>query len=238
MSVSARDLSEIKKETRRIETLLSEWCLDGEVKYLGKWADAYAEKKAEFVGMPKNHDQYVPLQILTRSKVIQGFYESLQETIKKITPPFQKFEFSLVKYSDIDRLVEEDLDKLTRPSKEILVDNPEQRACKEIKDITNMIECSLSEYISKEEIDLLRNVCLDYAEKRAKKFNLIRGSNVYHYLHAFVRHELMSEVEEFVLGFSDGDLDKCSELAHNFLEHNDLDVVLNGAEKIFGKKSK
>lgn len=236
MSVSARDLSEIKNETRRIETLLSDWCLDGEVRYLRRWAYVYAEKKAEFVGMPKSHDQYVPLQILTRSKVISGFYESLQEIIKKIIPPFQKFEFSLVKYSDIDPLIEKEMDLLTKPAKAIESSpySDEDAYCQE-RDLTRQIECSLSEFVCSEDLDALRRKSLEYADKRAQAYGFLRKSDKYKYLQAVARHELMSEAEEYLLGFSDGDLQASSKIIQGLLEHNDLDMFFKQFDRKFRK---
>ena len=230
------DWSSIKFETQKMESHLGEWFLKGEVTYLQGWAFAFAERKAEYLGIPSDSKRYFQLQAMTRYKVFKEFYRDFQEKINSDPKTLMGLECKLVKYSDIDRLIEEDLEILTRPSKEAIVEEPEQRAYREIKRAIGTIEVSLSEYITREEICLLRDASLDYAEKRARKFNLRRGSNEYNYLHAFVMYELMSEVEEFVLGFPQENIDKCSELAHNFLEHNDLDFVLNDAENLFVKK--
>lgn len=92
---------------------------------------------------------------------------------------------------------------------------------------TRRIETKLSDFLNREDIDLLRNFAFNYSEKKCQWFEFVRGSFNYLSLHTYVRFEIMDEVREFVEAFSGGDLEDASNIARNFTTHNDLDYVLD-----------
>lgn len=226
------DWSSIKFETQNMEAQLAEWFMNGDVKYIREWAFAFAERKAEYLGIPLNSPIYFQLQAMTRSKVIKSIYMDFKEKISKDPQALVGLEYRRVKYKDIDRLVEEDIERITRPTKSPVSKSSEQAFFDEIKGYSNAIECTLSEYVSKDEIELLRNASFNYAEDKAQKLKLVRGSFPYKRLHLAARYELLCEAEESLIGFCCESMDFSTRLIQDLAEHNDLDYALKEYESL------
>lgn len=111
------------------------------------------------------------------------------------------------------------------------VNMADKQAYDEVRDMTRRIECQLSEFLSEADFDSLRVWCFKYAEKKARWLELPRRDLKRAYLHAFVRYELMDEVQTFVEGFSDGNFKTCSDIALKFLEENGVEKVLERCER-------
>lgn len=227
------DWSSIKFEIQKMEAQLGEWFLEDEVKYLRGWAFAFAERKAEYAGISLNCPSYYHLQALTRLRVMKEFYEDFKQKLKNNSSGLVGLKCSLVSYQDIDRLVEEDIDRVTRPSSDSVPKDLSSRLYDVLAQDIKFMECTLSEYVSKDEIDLLRNASFNYAEDRAQKLNLVRGSSAYRRLHLAARYELLCEAEESLVGFCCESMDFSMRLVRDLAEHNDLDYVLKEYESCF-----
>ncbi len=229
------DWSSIKFETQKMESQLGDWLLNGEVKYLQGWAFAFAERKAEYLGIPLNCKRYFQLQTMTRSKVFKKFYKDFQERMNNSPSSVMGLKHKLPKYTAIDHLVEEEVERLTRPE-EGAVKSSNPSFNDELNEYISAMECCLSEYVSEDEIALLRNASLEYAEEKAKKLKLVRGSPEYRRLHIAAKYELLCEAEESLIGFSSDSLDFSIQLVRDLAENNDLDRALGEYEsRAFGK---
>lgn len=107
----------------------------------------------------------------------------------------------------------------------------------EVRESTRRIEVGLSEFLDKDVLNSLRKWCWDYTEEKANWFEFPKQDFRRACLHAFVRYELMDEVQTFVEGFSDGSFEGCSDIARCFLENNGVDQILKRCERLaFGYK--
>jgi len=106
-----------------------------------------------------------------------------------------------------------------------------RQAYDEVRENTRQIEAQLSEFLSENDLNSLRKWCFDYAETRARWIEFPRQDVKRAYLHAFVRYELMQEVQAFVEGFSDMGLKRCSDIALKFLENNGVGPILDRCAK-------
>jgi hypothetical protein len=229
------DWDAVKLETKKREAQLEEWCMNGEVKYLQGWAFALAERKAEYAGIPLNSKTYFQLQTMTRSRVFKSLYQHFQEQIARHPQTLLGLKCKLASYQEIDSMVEREMELITRPPQKAKVS--EKKAASEITDFIYQTECSLSEFLSNEEIALLRNASFEFAERKAHTLKLSRGSEEYKRLQTAARYELMCEAEESILGFAPQSFDYCSQIARDLTEHNDLDIVFKEYESRAFKKS-
>lgn len=229
-SLDLLDWSSIKFETQKMEAQLGEWFTREDLMYIRGWAFAFGERKAEYLGIPLDCKKYFQLQTITRSNVIKSIYLDFKEKISKDPQTLIGLKYQRVRYEDIDRLVEEEIERITRPVESSISKSPEQTFFDEIKSYSDAIECTLSEYVSKEEIDLLRNASFNYAEDKARKLKLVRGSPEYKRLHFAARYELLCEAEESLVGFCCESMDVSTRLIQDLAQHNDLDYILKEYE--------
>jgi len=248
--VRKTDWDAVRQENKSLEAYLGEWCMKGEVSYLRKWAWELAEIRAIDLGIKLESPGYVKLHLVSRNEVLWQTvtyvsdirdkspsdssaispplvtYEDMVkilESIRKISPPVSQESSNVTKYSVLER--------------EDAVDygDSDEGAYRAEKYLTHQIECSLLKFIDYEDLMALRRASFEYADKKARSYGFLRKSDKYLYLQAVVRHELMTEAEEYIEGFSDGNRKTSSDIVKGLLKHNDLGLFLKEYDSKFRK---
>jgi len=241
--VKKTDWEAVKKETQNIESILGEWCVRGELPYLRMWAYDFADIRAGDLGFPIGSKNYINLHLVTRNEIMWQIFLGLSDFLDKHNGDYSAINIPLVTYEDMGRIIESirkdssstistpkssssNIEKVRvlKSEKSSTRDCSVERAYCEERDLTRQIECGLSEFISEEDLNSLRLRSFDYADSKAKSYRFLKKSDKYKYLQAVVRHELMSEAEEYILGFSCDNMEDYSKVVEGLLKHNDLDI--------------
>lgn len=240
--VKKTDWNAVKQETRDIESLLGEWCVKDEVSYLKKWAYDFAEIRSVDLGLESGTKSYSHLHLVIRNEVMWQALCGLSDFLDRCPGDYTAINLPLVTYDDMHKIIEKIRGETSSNAKDFTKNKSSfKRSCvqeskretysaeeaySDEKNLTRQIECSLLEFISLEDLIELRRTGFDYADEKARSYGFLSESKEYAYLQAVVRHELMSEAEEYLVVFSDGNIEQSSKIVKGLMEHNDLDMFL------------
>jgi hypothetical protein len=241
----------LKKENKDLESYLEEWCVKDEVPYLRKWSYDFAEIRADDLGIKSGTESYSHLHIVIHNEVLWQTATKISDFLDKCPGKCESLIISLATYEDMARMIEnirkatstvnKESKKYLPSAKKLPVTQPKrdsysaEEAYSDEKNLTRQVECSLLEFISLDDLNELRRTGFDYADKKARSYGFLSESKEYAYLQAVVRHELMSEAEEYLVVFSDGEIEQASKIVKGLIEHNDLDMFLRQYDSKFRK---
>lgn len=244
------DLNAVKQENMNLESYLGEWCVRGELYYLRKWAHDFSEIRAQDLGIKPGSLSYSYLHLVLRNEVLWQAFLGVSDFLDSHPGDYVAINVPLPTYEDMHKIVENirraksevtkegsiPIKHLAAKSKKHIGScySPES-AYKDEWELTRQIECFLSEFVSNKDMVKLRNKSFEYADDKARYYGFLRKSEKYKYLQSVVRYELMSEAEEYLLGFSDGSLKHASEIIGGLLQNNDLDMFLKKYDSNFRK---